>query len=152
MAVNYTEYIKGITESRIKSALFIVFLLFVIVPVEIPHFVSNFMNSFLGIFVVIIITIYLFLYVSPILAILYIFVGYKLLQHNNYYYKPIYAEKSISNATKDEELQKLNPPREKTLEEEMVEKVVPMQFNVPNITSSFVPVYSKVQSGASVWN
>lgn len=148
----YPEYIKNITDSKLKTGLLIIFLLFIITPVEIPHFVSNYTNSFLGILTVIFITIYLFLYISPVLGFVYIFVGYKLLQQNNYYYKPIYKDdQTISNVTKDEELQKLNPPHEKTLEEQMIESITPLQYNISPNFSSYVPVYSKIQEGSSLW-
>lgn len=133
--------------------LIIVFILFLILPVEPPFFVASFVDSPLGIIAIFIITITLFIYTNPLLGILFIFVAYELMRKSalfsghtmNLQYTP-------TQNVKDAELSAMNPPQQKTLEEEVIEVKAPIgkSNEIEFVTSDFKPVTDKILYGATV--
>jgi hypothetical protein len=77
--------------SPLDITLFIVFIIYIVFPVETPDFMAGLVNSPLGMLTMFIITIFLFLYTNPTLAILYIFVAYELLRRSNSTIKSQYS-------------------------------------------------------------
>ena len=79
--MDFQNNIKSFTP--IEITLLIIFILFIIMPVQIPVFIGPIVNSPLGILCIFTITLFLFLYSNPILAIVYIFVGYELIRRTS---------------------------------------------------------------------
>jgi hypothetical protein len=98
-----------------------------------------------------IITVYLFNYVSPILAVVYIFVAYELLRRNNNVVRTVsMIQYTPSQAKKDIELSQMNPPTPDTLEEEVIHKMAPIGKSDPSIftPSDFKPVADNVKNAS----
>jgi hypothetical protein len=95
-------------------------------------------------------------YTTPVLAILTVFVAYELLRRsqNALVSSKGFIRHSPSQWIKDAEMRKMNPPKETTLEEEVIGVMAPIGkgesilSSSPN-TSSFVPAHDKI-AGASM--
>jgi hypothetical protein len=133
--------------------LIIVFILFLILPFDLPFFITSFVDSPLGIIAVFIITVTLFIYTNPILGILFIFVAYELMRRSalfsghtsNLQYTP-------TQRVKDSEMRAMNPPQQKSLEEEVIEVRAPIgkSNEIEFVDSDFKPVTDKILYGATV--
>lgn len=137
-----------------EYSLLVIYILFLIFPIKIPNYIANIIDSPLGIVVLFLIAIALFVYVNPILGILYIFVAYELLRRSTKISgKSAYIEYTPTQNKKDAEMQKMNPPQERTLEETVVEKMSPIggQSNVGEfINSTFKPINGKIFGASEI--
>jgi uncharacterized membrane protein (DUF485 family) len=70
--------------SPLDITLFIVFIVYIILPIGTPDFLAGYVNSPLGMLFMFVVTVFLFLYTNPILAVLYIFVAYELIRRSNH--------------------------------------------------------------------
>jgi hypothetical protein len=68
--------------SLIEIVVIVVFVLYIIFPVPTPSLISPYVESPLGMVSILLVLIYLFLNSNPILAVLFIFVGYELLRRS----------------------------------------------------------------------
>jgi hypothetical protein len=139
--------------SPLEIALLVVFVLFIIFPIKLPIMVATMLDSPLGFLSLFITTIYLFSYVNPVLGIIYIFVAYELLRRSSEVTgKTDMIRNSPSQANKDIELEIMNPPREVTLEEEVIRIMAPAQseFIKSESGSNFKPIMESVV-GASLF-
>jgi len=142
--------------SPLEVVLFAVFVLYLIFPVPTPPFLIQYMNSNISIALIIILTLYMLFYTTPVLAILTVFVAYELLRRsqNALVSSKGFIRHSPSQWIKDAEMRKMNPPKETTLEEEVIGVMAPIGkgesilSSSPN-TSSFVPAHDKI-AGASM--
>ena len=137
--------------STIEITLLIVFIIYVVLPIETPTFLAGSVNSPITMIVMLAVTGYLFLYSNPILAILYIFVAYELLRRSASY-KPITLQQyTPTQEKKNKDLRAMNPPQEKSLEEEVVDKMAPVGKSDASVylPSTYKPVSEKL-IGASM--
>jgi hypothetical protein len=156
--MKFTDTIKSF--SALEILLIIVFILYIILPIKTPFFIAPYVNSPLGILTIFIVTIFLFLYTNPILAIIYILVGYELLRRS--------SESNILNSSLIKYPQALNPNVKEfvplfnkevtiekethTLEEDIVSQMAPIGRSEPKaiLSSSYNPISEKV-NGASMY-
>jgi hypothetical protein len=138
--------------SNVESSLLAIFILYLVLPIQTPSFLVGLVNSTVSMIIIFAITVYLFLYSNPILAILYIFVAYELLRRSANVHSVKMAAYTPTQAKKDSDLIKMNPSKERTLEEEVVEQMAPVGKSDPSVyvSSSYKPVAENVQ-GASVF-
>jgi hypothetical protein len=143
--------IKSVTP--LELSLIIIFILYIVFPFHTPSSLAGAVDSPLGMIVVFCVTLYLFMYTNPILGVLYIFVAYELFRRSS----EVTARTAIiqytpSQAKMDSEMQAMNPPQHKTLEEEMVEIRAPIGRNqiAPYVDSSFKPVADRVDGASMV--
>lgn len=162
MKLNFVDLRKLDAFDIILLALFIIYIVF---PVETPSFLAPFVESPLGLVALFAIAVSLFVYKNPILGVLFIFVAYELLRRNHYQApaSPIVeSTKHMANriptalpktqAKKDAQLNTMNPPTNKTLEEEIVAKESPIgKSSVPVFTeSTFQPVADRSNLGMAM--
>jgi hypothetical protein len=139
--------------SPLEIALLVVFVLFIIFPIKLPMMVATMIESPLGFLSLFVITIYLFSYVNPVLGIIYIFVAYEFLRRSSEVTGNMaMIQHSPSQANKDRELEIMNPPRDVTLEEEVIRVMAPAQsqFIKSESGSNFKPIMESVV-GASLF-
>jgi hypothetical protein len=147
-----------------------VFIIYILFPISTPIEIASFIDSPLGYVGIFIITLLLFVYTSPILGVLYIFVAYELIRRSSFQgsvkqnaqrlsgenstqYMPTHVPKVVTTQSeKDTEMASMNPSRETTLEEEIVELRAPIGKSDPvkYTESSFKPVADKL-IGASMY-
>jgi hypothetical protein len=68
--------------SLIESVVIVIFVLYIVFPIPTPAGISSYVESPLGMVSIVLVLIYLFLNSNPILAVLFIFVGYELLRRS----------------------------------------------------------------------
>ena len=145
--------IKNILKSltKLDYALIVIFILYIIFPVNTPEFLKGVIDSSLGMLTIFIITVYLFFYVNPIVAIVYIFVAYELLRRSiNKSGTVTILEYTPTQKKKDLDLKSMNPPIIETLEEEVIYKMSPIGVSDPTvfIDTNFKPVADKIKVGS----
>jgi hypothetical protein len=115
--------------SPLEVVLFVVFLLYLIFPIPTPAFLIPYVNTNLGIAVIVILAIYMLLYTTPILGVLTLIVAYELLRRSsNGLVRPKVplVRHTPSQPRKDKEMAQLNPTKEISLEEEVVNQMAPV--------------------------
>jgi len=148
------KFIDSVNKSSpLEIILFIIFVLYIVFPFDTPPSIAYMVDSPLGMISIFCITVYLFFYTNPVLGILYIFVAYELLRRSsNVTGRTAIIEYTPSQAKKDVELKHMNPPVEKTLEEEIIDVRAPVgkSSSVEIVNSDFKPVADRIVSGASL--
>jgi hypothetical protein len=163
MKLNFqlADFKKFDTLDILLLATFIVYILF---QVPTPRVLVPYIDSPLGLVVLFAIAVSLFVYKNPVLGVLFIFVAYEILRRN-YHNAPAsqivdsvkYMANRIPTALpktqteKDAQLQALNPPVSKSLEEEIIDINTPVgQSHLPTYTeTSFHPVMDESDLGMS---
>ena len=139
------DFLKSI--SPLEIILFIVFVIYIIFPINTPEILIPIINSSFGLAIILILTLSLFFYTTPILAILAILVAYELLRRSNV--KSIINKKNHTveyipptQEQKDEKIVEMNPVKVETLEEEVVYKMAPIGKSDPSvyIETSYKPI------------
>jgi hypothetical protein len=139
--------------SQLEIVLLVIFILYIVLPIQTPDFLAGAIDSSLGMISIFIVTVYLFFYVNPILAVVYIFVAYELLRRSaNKTGRVAMVKYTPSQSKKDAELKALNPPRSETLEEEIIVKMAPIGHSEPSLftSSTFKPVADNINNAAFV--
>ncbi len=137
----------------LELALFVIFVLYIVFYIDTPKFIASFIDSPLGMVVLLCVAIYLFLYTNPILGVLFIFVAFELLRRSS----NVTARQAIQIHTPtqskiDSEMKAMNPPEEKTLEEESIDIRAPIGASpvAQFVDSSFKPIADKISAGVSL--
>jgi len=135
------------TLTQVEMIALAVFVLYIVFPIENPSFISNMVDTPLGMVGVLAVTLYLFFNANPLVAILYVFVAYELLRRSaKKTGKAAIQEHTPSQQKKDKKMEKMNPEKKETLEEEIVEKMAPIGHSDPVVfsESAFKPVAEDV--------
>jgi hypothetical protein len=163
--------LKGMKKYEI--VLLVLFIIYVILPINPPKWMASFVESPLGIVALFCITIALFIYTNPILGVVYILVAYVLFRRsenvniNNTYQsssvnsqtppqEPTRTTRSIpiSQSSKDAQLQLMNVDQTSSLEEEVISVSIPSNENqqkVVEMEHNFLPVADNIISGTSIY-
>lgn len=162
----YMKFIEEIKKfSSLELTLLIIFILYLIFPLETPEYLKNIVNSPIGMIVIFIITILLFIHTNPVLAILYLFVAYELLrrssntsrqykgsnkQNNTYSNIPSLNENDLKN--REDNSKFIEQSSDITLEEDIINKMSPIGKSDPieYVQTTFKPFAEKI-NGASLF-
>ena len=138
--------------SKIKATyleviLFIIFVLYVVFQPTTPPVLSMMIDTPVGAVFVMAAAVYLLLFTHPVLGVLSIFVAYELLRKST-------MVRFIPTVLKDQpkvdaQQQSFNPPAERTLEEDLVAQMAPIEVSADYVETGFKPVSENVH-GASV--
>lgn len=137
--------------TKLEVALSILFVLFIILPLNVPDLFANLIDTSLGMIVIFGLAVYMFFHVNPVVAVLFVFVAYELLRRSsNKTGKAIIQKHTPTQQKKDEKMKKMNPEKKETLEEEIVEKMAPVGKSdmISYVTTSFSPVAEEVGSAS----
>jgi predicted membrane protein len=138
--------------SNMEMLLGLVFILFIILPVDVPMMLANVVDSSLGMVVLFALAVYMFTITTPVLAVLFVFVAYELLRRScKATGKKVIMKHTPTQEKKDEKMKKMNPVKKATLEEEIVDKMAPVGRSdmISYITTTFSPVAEDL-AGASL--
>ena len=138
--------------SPLEVIIFILFVFYLVFQIKTPDFLAGFIDSPIGMILVLCFAVYMFLYSHPILGILSIFVAYEVIRRSSLTTgKVVLAQYTPTQPKIDAEIKAMNPPKEKTLEEDVVEQMAPIGKSEPAgyVMTSFKPVAEDVH-GASV--
>jgi hypothetical protein len=149
-------------KTPIEYILLVFFVLYLILPINLPEYFAKFVETPLGIIGLFLITIALFVYVNPILGVLYIFVAYELLRRSSQITgKTAYIEYTPTQLKKDENMRKMNPQVERTLEELVIQKMAPIGESTfvdkhilnekdKHISGAFQPISENIHNAGNV--
>lgn len=140
--------------SPLEVILFILFVFYLVFQVKTPTFLAELVSSPVGMIVVFVFTVYMFLYAHPILGILSIFVAYELIRRSSLKTgKDItLAQYTPTQPKINAEIKAMNPPQEKTLEEDVVDQMAPLGKSEPTeyVISSFKPIAEDVYGASNI--
>ncbi len=152
--MKFDQFIRSIPPQEL--VLFGLFVLYILFPVSTPSWMIPMVNSSFGLAIVFFFAFYLLLYTTPVLGFVGIFVAYELLRRSavlpsgEVSMKPYPVPQSQSR--KNAELKKMNPPAEKSLEEQVIDTMAPVGKGNPItiMESDYKPVSDKIQGGSLV--
>ena len=139
--------------SPLEVILFILFVFYLVFQVKTPTFLAELVSSPVGMVVVLFFAVYMFLYTHPILGILSIFVAYEVIRRSSLTTgKVVLAQYTPLQPKIDAELKSMNPPKERTLEEDVVDQMAPIGKSEPAgyVMTSFKPVAEDVYGAANI--
>ena len=136
--------------SVLEIIVFILFVLYLLFPVETPEPLLSFANSSLGMVLVVLVTLYLVLYSHPVLAIVALVAAFEFFRRNSSTEgKPAkHVSFDLSQDAKDVEMKKMNPPKEKSLEEDVIGKMAPIKHEY--VDTAFKPVVDNTHHAMSL--
>jgi predicted membrane protein len=137
--------------SQLEILLLVIFILYIVLPIQTPDFLAGAINSSLGMLFIFIVTVYLFFHVNPIFAVVYIFVAYELLRRSgNKVGNVTLLQYTPTQAKKDAELKAMNPAKAETLEEQIVQKMAPIGHSDPSVftSSSYKPIADNIKNAS----
>ena len=135
------------TNTSLEVILFVIFVLYVVFQPRMP---PGLIDTPVGTVVVLAFTVYLFLYTNPVLGVLSIFVAYEILCKSSTIVQ--YIPTSLEQPKTDAAMRSFNPQltADKTLEEDMVAKMAPIEISKGYMETGFKPVYESTR-GASTF-
>lgn len=141
--------------SKIKATyleviLFVIFVLYIVFQPRTPPALSLMIDTPVGAVVVMAAAAYLLLYTHPVLGVLSIFVAYELLRRSTIVrFIPTLLTQEQDQPKVDAQQQSFNPPAERTLEEDLVAQMAPIEVSADYVETGFKPVSENVH-GASL--
>jgi len=140
---------KNITALEIVA--FVVFVFYLIFQVQTPTYLIPYISSPLGIAVVLLVTLCVFFYTNPVLGILALFVAYELVRRSTIVTgKVVTVKYTPTQIKKDKEMAAMNPPRDVTLEEDVVAKMAPLGVSEPTsyMMTTFKPAAENIHNAS----
>lgn len=139
--------------SKYEATLLVLFVIYLIFDINPPESFAAMIDSPLGMIFVLLLTLMNFMKSNVILGVVGLFVAYEVVRRsahvNNRVPMIMYTP---SQMNKDIDLVQMNPPQEKTLEEEMVDKMAPVGNSslITYTMSEYKPVAADVHNASSV--
>jgi hypothetical protein len=137
----------GLSASPLEVILFVLFVAYLVFQPSTPPVLTPFVDNLFGTIVIISLALYMFLYMHPVLGVIGIFVAYELIRRTSTKTVAM-IQYSPEQPVKDMAMKRMNPPKERTLEEAMVAKMAPVSDG-GIIVTDYVPVADDVR-GASM--
>lgn len=133
--------------SPLEVILFIIFVIYVVFQPRTPPVLSGLIDTLVGTVVVLSVAVYLLLYTHPALGVLSVFVAYELLRRSTTIAQ--YIPDTLEQPKVDAIMKSINMPEYKSLEEDMVSKMAPIEVSSTYLETGFKPV-SEETHGASM--
>jgi len=149
--MKFSEFTRSM--SPLEIALLVLFIIYIIFPVQTPSFLAASINTPLSLVVIFIITLYLFFYTHPVIGIIYIFVAYELLRRSSLTIgQNVMLQFTPNETVRTNDMIQMNPAPQTTLEEEVILQMAPSTQNHIQVEggSNFQPVQEKI-IGASLY-
>jgi hypothetical protein len=139
--------------SKYESILLVLFIIYLIFDINPPDMFAAMVDSPLGMVVVLLLTLMNFMNSNVILGVVGLFVAYEVVRRSaNVNNRVPIVMYTPSQMNKDIELVQMNPVQEKTLEEEMVEKMAPVGNSslITYTMSEYKPVSTEIHNASAV--
>lgn len=136
--------------SVLEIIVFILFVLYLLFPIETPEPLLSFANSSVGMVLVVFLVLYLILYSHPVLAIVTLVAAFEFFRRNSGAQgKPVkHVSFNLTQAAKDDEMKKMNPPTVKSLEENVIGNMAPIKNEY--VSTSYKPVTNNTHHAMSL--
>ena len=143
--------------TSLEILVFVLFVIYLVFQVQTPAFLMPYIGSPLGIAIVLLVTLTVFFYTNPVLGILSLFVAYELIRRSTTLVmaapgsKVVTVKYTPTQIRKDIEMAAMNPPREMTVEEEVITQMAPIGVSAPisYMTTTFKPVSENIHHATS---
>jgi len=139
--------------SPLEIALLVLFIIYIIFPIQTPSFLAGSINTPISLVVIFIVTLYLFFYTHPVIGVIYIFVAYELLRRSSLQVgQNVMIQSTPTEEIRAKEMVRMNPVGEATLEEQVISQMAPAMQNHIKVEagSDFQPSQEKIV-GASLF-
>lgn len=139
--------------SPIEITLLVIFIIYLTFNVETPLVIAEVIESPFGLLTLLVLLLFLFFYGNPIIAVLFVFVAYELLKRSSFTTgRSAIAEHTPTQIKKDIQMEMMNPKKEATLEEEIVNKMAPVgKGELPQlIDTNFKPLAAKMEGASKI--
>ena len=139
--------------SPLEIALLVLFIIYIVFPIQTPSILASCINTPLSLVLIFVITLYLFFYTHPVIGIIYIFVAYELLRRSSLTMgQNVMLQFTPSEEIRTNEMVKMNPVQQSTLEEQVIAQMAPATQNHIQVESgsNFQPIAEKIV-GASLY-
>ena len=139
--------------SKYEATLLVLFIIYLIFDIQPPDMFAAIIDTPLGMVFVLLLTLMNFMKSNVILGVVGLFVAYEVVRRsarvNNRVPMTMYTP---SQMNKDIELVQMNPPQDKTLEEEIVDKMAPVGNSslITYTMSEYKPVATEIHNASSV--
>lgn len=139
--------------SKYEAILLVLFIIYLIFDINPPDVFAAVVDTPLGMIFILLLTLLNFMQSNVILGVVGLFVAYEVVRRsarvNNRVPMAMYTP---SQTNKDVELVQMNPPQERTLEEEMVDKMAPVGNSslITYTMSEYKPVATEIHNASSV--
>lgn len=139
--------------SKYEATLLVLFIIYLIFDIQPPDMFAAIIDTPIGMVFVLLLTLMNFMKSNVILGVIGLFVAYEVVRRsarvNNRVPMTMYTP---SQMNKDIELVQMNPPQDKTLEEEMVDKMAPVGNSslITYTLSEYKPVATEIHNASSV--
>jgi len=136
--------------SVLEIIVFLIFIAYLLFPIETPESVVSFANSSVGMGLTILLVLYLILYSHPVLAIVAVVVAFEFFRRNAHADSKSVKHVSfdLSQSAKDKEMKKMNPPQSTSLEEDVIKNMAPLKTE--KVETSFKPVTDNTHHAMSL--
>ena len=154
--MNFTLTEKYLTLTVPEWVVTILLIIYILYPIDPPTSMAEMLDGSLGMIFLFIFAVCLFKFTSPIVGVMFILAAYELLRRSSIITgrAKVFIDYTPSQVVKDAQMQAMNPPVEKTLEESMVDEINPQPLVINPATqyveSSFQPIQDKILPGASM--
>jgi hypothetical protein len=151
LAMNLSESFRSL--SKYESILLVLFIIYLIFDINPPDVLASVVDTPIGMVLVLLLTLLNFMRSNVILGVIGLFVAYEVVRRsariNNRVPMIMYTP---SQMNKDVELVQMNPPQEKTLEEEIVDNMAPVGNSslITYTMSEYKPVATEIHNASSV--
>jgi len=139
--------------SPLEIALLVLFIIYIIFPIQTPSFLADSIHTPLSLVVIFIVTLYLFFYTHPVIGVIYIFVAYELLRRSSLRIgQNVMMQTTPTEEIRTKEMLQMNPVGQVTLEEQVISQMAPstQQHITVSGGSDFQPSQEKIV-GASLF-
>lgn len=139
--------------SKYEATLLVLFIIYLIFDIQPPDMFAAIIDTPLGMVFVLLLTLMNFMKSNVILGVVGLFVAYEVVHRsarvNNRVPMTMYTP---SQMNKDIELVQMNPPQDKTLEEEMVDKMAPVGNSslITYTMSEYKPVATEIHNASTI--
>lgn len=137
----------------IEITLLVIFIFYLTLNIETPLVIAEVIESPFGLLALLLLLLFLFFYGNPIIAVLFVFVAYELLKRSSFTTgRSALAEHTPTQLKKDIQMEMMNPKKEATLEEEIVNKMAPVgKGELPQlIDTNFKPLAAKMEGASKI--
>jgi len=139
--------------SKYEAILLILFIIYLIFDIQPPDAFAAVVDTPIGMVLVLLLTLMNFMRSNVILGVVGLFVAYEVVRRsarvNNRVPMEIYTP---SQMNKDIELVQMNPPQDKSLEEEMVDKMAPVGKSsmITFTMSEYKPIATETHNASTI--
>ncbi len=139
--------------STLEIFVFVVFVFYLVFQVQTPTMLMPYISSPFGIVIVLVITLCVFFYTNPVLGVLALFVAYEIIRRSTIVTgKVVTVKYTPTQIRKDIDMVAMNPPKEVSLEEDVVASMAPLGVSEPStyMMTSFKPAAENIHNASTI--